>query len=306
MPTPRYAELRCKSCFSFLRGASHPEELVARAADLGLTALALADVDGLYGVVRAHAEAKRRGLPLVVGAELACTGLAPQRAVPVALLAIDRDGYANLCRIISEAHCGAPPGTVDIPRRCEVVRVPFRSVADRARGLFALYPGADGDVAPRLREAFGRRLALAVTRHHVAGEEARIAAARSVGQRLGITIAVTNDVHAHDRRRQPLQDVLTCIRLRTTLDAAGRRLFPNAERTLKGPEEMARLWADFPEGLENAVAIAEECRFRLDAIRGEHPLPPILATPAEARPGSMGSTTPTATSPGSSGSTAAA
>jgi error-prone DNA polymerase len=280
MPPPRYAELRCRSCFSFLRGASHPEELVATAAELGLSALALTDVNGLYGVVRAHAEAKRRGFPLVVGAEVACVDLpGPFRAQPLVLLAIDREGYASLCRLVSEAHCGAPPpgsGEAEAPARRDLVDVPFHAVAERARGLFALYHGADGDAAARLRDAFGRRLALAVARHRVAGEEARIAAARSVGRRLRIPVAVTNDVHTHERRRQPLQDVLTCIRLGTSVEKAGRKLFPNAERVLKGPEEMARLWDDFPEGLEEAAAIADACRFRLDEIAGEHPLPPVI------------------------------
>ncbi len=299
MALPRYAELRCKSAFSFLRGASHPEELVCCAAELDLAGLALADVNGIYGVVRAHAEAKRRGLPLIVGAEIACADLSlgPFRTSPLLLLAMDREGYASLCRLLSEAHCGAPPGEDGAPERRRAVDLPFRKVAERARGLFALYPGVDGEAAARLRDAFGRRLALAVARHHVAGEEARTAAARSIGRRLGIRVAVTNDVHIHDRRRQPLQDVLTCIRLGSTVEKAGRRLFPNAERTLKGAEEMAQLWPDFPEGLDNAVAIADACRFRLDEIRGEHPLPPVLAAPGGARPNSIGSTTPIANSP---------
>ncbi|HET9596627.1 MAG TPA: error-prone DNA polymerase [Anaeromyxobacteraceae bacterium] len=294
MPPPRYAELRCKSCFSFLRGASHPEELVHTAAELGLSALALVDVNGLYGTVRAHAEAKRQGLSLVVGAELAIADLVRAGAgtAPLVLLAQDREGYAQLCRLLSEAHCGAPPAGAEGPPRREAVDVPFRAVADRARGLFALYPGAEAEAAARLKEAFGRRLALAVARHHVAGEEARIGAARAVGKRLAIPVAVTNDAHTHDRRRQPLQDVLVCIRLGTSVEKAGRRLFPNAERTLKGPEEMAQLWPDFPEGLEVAAEIADACRFRLDEIRGEHPLPPVLASPAEVRPSSIASTSP--------------
>ena len=276
---PRYAELRCKSCFSFLEGASHPEELVARAAELGLSALALADVNGLYGIVRAHAEAKRRALPLVVGAELAVTGLELGRPARVVLLARDRDGYANLCRLVTLAHSGegwtgAPPR-----REKEDVKVGADDLRDRASGLFALYPGADGDAAARLKEAFGRRLALAVARHRIAGEEVRNLAARAVGRRLGIPVAVTNDAHTHVRARQRLQDVLTCVRLGTTVDRAGRRLFPNADRTLAGPEEMARLWSDFPEGLEAAAAIADECRFRMEEIRGEHPLPPVVVDP---------------------------
>ncbi|ABC81385.1 error-prone DNA polymerase [Anaeromyxobacter dehalogenans] len=273
---PRYAELRCKSCFSFLEGASHPEELVGRAAELGLSGLALADVNGLYGIVRAHAEAKRQGLPLIVGAELVVAGLAPGRPARLVLLAQDREGYAGLCRLVTRAHCGegwtgAPPR-----RERDAVAVPFEAVAAGARGLFALYPGADGDAVARLKDAFGRRAALAVARHRVAGEEARVLAARSAGRRLGVPVAVTNDVHTHARARQVLQDVLTCVRHGTTVDRAGRRLFPNAERTLKGPEELARLWSDFPEGLAAAADIADQCRFRMEEIRGEHPLPPVV------------------------------
>ncbi|ACG73475.1 DNA polymerase III, alpha subunit [Anaeromyxobacter sp. K] len=273
---PRYAELRCKSCFSFLEGASHPEELVGRAAELGLSALALADVNGLYGIVRAHAEAKRQGLPLIVGAELVVAGLAPGRPARLVLLAQDREGYAGLCRLVTRAHCGE--GWTGAPERRErdAVAVPFEAVAAGARGLFALYPGADGDAVARLKDAFGRRAALAVARHRVAGEEARVLAARSAGRRLGVPVAVTNDVHTHARARQVLQDVLTCVRHGTTVDRAGRRLFPNAERTLKGPEELARLWSDFPEGLAAAADIADQCRFRMEAIRGEHPLPPVV------------------------------
>ena len=278
--SPRYAELRCRSSFSFLTGASQPEELVDRAADLGLEALALADRGGLYGVVRAHARARKRGIPLVVGAEIACDGLGPGTA-GLTLLAVDREGYAGLCRLLTEAHAGAPFGEGEAPEGTVVrppePRLPFLAVAERSRGLLALHAGTDAGVAARLREVFGGRFALTVSRHRAAGEEARIAAVRSVGRRLSIPVAVTNDVHTHDRRRQPLQDVLTCIRLGTSVDRVGRRLFPNAERTLKGPGEMARLWADFPEGLETAADLAASCPFRLEEIRGEHPLPPVLA-----------------------------
>ena len=282
---PRYAELRCRSSFSFLEGASHPEELVDRAADLGLEALALADRGGLYGVVRAHARARKRGLPLVVGAEVACDGLGPGPS-GLTLLALDREGYAGLCRLLTEAHAGAPLAEGEAPDgtvlRPPEPRLPFLAVAERARGLVALHAGADAGVAARLKEAFGPRLALTVSRHRVAGEETRIAAVRSVGRRLAIPVAVVNDVHTHERRRQPLQDVLTCVRLGTSIDRVGRRLFPNAERTLKGPEEMARLWADFPEGLAAAADLAASCTFRLEEIRGEHPLPPVLAEAAAA------------------------
>jgi len=152
--TFRYAELRCKSNFSFLEGASHPEELVDRAAGLGLEALALTDRNGLYGVVRAHARARKRGLPLLVGAEMTCDGLGPRGAATLILLAADRDGYAHLCRLVTEAHRGDPievAGAVDAVARPPEARVPFLRVADLARGLVALYPGADADSAARLR-----------------------------------------------------------------------------------------------------------------------------------------------------------
>ena len=311
MAPPRYAELRCRSCFSFLEGGSHPEELVARAEELGLSALALGDRNGLYGVVRGYAEARRRGYPLIVGAELAVADLGRGRPGWLTLLAIDREGYANLCRLITAAHgaevaggaagggvvggvaglagdgrTGAPP----VRREKAAVQVPLRTLGERARGLFALHAGVDAEEAARLRELFGHRLALTVTRHHVAGDEARATAARTVGARLRIPVAVVNDVHTHARRRQVLQDVLACVRMGVTVEKAGRRLFPNAERTLKGPEEMARLWPDFPEGLEAAAAIADECAFRLDEIRGEHPLPPVLVERSALAGGAASST----------------
>jgi len=165
-----------------------------------------------------------------------------------------------------------------------------RLLGERAGGLFALYGGHDGAAAAEEVAQLGRRLALTVARHHVAGDEARVAASRAIGERLGIPVAVVNDVETHERRRQVLQDVLTCVRLGTTVDKAGRRLAPNAERTLKGPEEMARLWADFPEGLEASVEIAERCRFRMEEIRGEHPLPPVLVEAATLAAGAAVST----------------
>ena len=274
---PRYAELRCHSCFSFLEGASHPEELVARAAELGLSALALTDVNGLYGIVRAHGEAKRRGFPLVVGAELVVTGLTPGRPARLVLLAQDREGYAGLCQLVTRAHGAEDPARAAPRRPRDEVAVPLergrraparalRAFSRRGRGCSR---AAEGDLR---RPARARRWPVTGS----PGEEARVLAARAIGRRLGIPVAVTNDVHTHDRRRQVLQDVLTCVRHGTTVDRAGRRLFPNAERTLKGPDEMARLWSDFPEALETAAEIADACRFRMEEIRGEHPLPPVV------------------------------
>src|SRR5512132_2857422 len=127
MPSIRYAELRCKSSFSFLRGASHPEELARAAAELGLSALAVTDVHGLYGVVRAHAEATRHGLSLIVGAEIACRDVVAgaSRTTPLVLLAMDREGYATLCRLLTGVRCHGDLGTHGAPERRDGVDVPF-------------------------------------------------------------------------------------------------------------------------------------------------------------------------------------
>ncbi len=264
----RYAELRCRSSFSFLEGASQPDELVRQAHALGLSALAITDRHGLYGVVRAYAEAKELGYPLIVGAEL------PSDLGELTFLATSLEGYGHLCRLITEAHRDRPKGQSYLSRS---------ALPARTEGLQVLFSDTSDARAGELVNLYGDRVALWVSRHRIAGEEARIAQLRALGARRRIPVVVTNDVHHHTRARQPLQDVLTCTRHGTTIQEAGRRLFPNAERTLKGPDEMAELWADYPLGLELAAEIAARCSFSLGEAIRDHPLPPIAGetTPRE-------------------------
>ncbi len=252
-----YAELTCRSNYTFLTGASHPDELVAKAHALGLSALALTDRDGLYGSVKAHLAAKEVGLKLLHGSQLTFTD-----APGLTLLVKDLAGWRNLCRLVTRGRTAGPKGESSLP---------FSALDGHAEGLFALLSTPDSGAAARARELFGERLYLAVSRHLSAGDEQRVQAMRRLGGALHLPLVAVNDVHTHDRARQRLQDVLVCIREKTNLSAAGRRLFPNAERTLKGPEEMAALFADLPEAVANTWAIARACTFRLDEIAYQFP-----------------------------------
>ncbi len=248
-----YAELVCRSNYSFLGGASHPEELVDRAAELGLSALALTDDDGFYGVVKAHLQAKVRGLPFVVGAALTL-----EDGPPLVAWAQDAVGYANLCELISESRLTHPKGEAGLP---------WRRVAERAQGLAAVVSATDR--APRaagLADAFGERLHVGVCRGLHARDEERVARAVALARDWRRPLLAHNDVHTHRRERQPLQDVMTAIRLGTTVARAGTRLFPNAEHTLKGPEEMAALFADLPDAVARTVEVARGCAFALDEL----------------------------------------
>ncbi|HCF58010.1 MAG TPA: hypothetical protein DFS52_08465, partial [Myxococcales bacterium] len=252
-----YAELTCRTNYTFLTGASHPEELVERARALGLCALAITDRDGLYGIVKAHLAAKEHGLKLLVGTELTLAD-----APPLTLIARDLEGYRNLCRLITRGRTARPKGESLLP---------LSALEGHADGLFALLRQPHRATATRLRELFDARLYLGLLRTLSAGDERRVQEQLRLSRELGVAPVAINDVHTHDRERQPLQDVLVCIREKTTLDQAGRRLFGNGERTLKSPREMAELFADLPEALDNTLAIAEACTFSLDQIAYQFP-----------------------------------
>jgi error-prone DNA polymerase len=259
-----YAELVCRSNFSFLRGASHPEELVAAAAKLGLGAIALADGDGLYGAVKAHLAAREAGLKYVIASEITLVD-----GPPVVLYAQDATGYSNLCRLISHGRMSHPKGEAGVS---------WHSVAEHSQGLLALLPSpAPLEQVARLAEAFPERFYVGLCRTLAAGESARVARAVALAEELGVPLCAHNDVHTHHRSRQPLQDVLTAIKHGVPVSQLGTRRIPNAERTLKGPEEMRRLFADHPEALERTLEIAGRCNATLDRLRyhfSEEDLPP--------------------------------
>ncbi|MFN0149962.1 MAG: error-prone DNA polymerase [bacterium] len=284
-----YVPLWVKSNFSFLEGASHPQEMVEEAHALGLPAVAITDRDGVYGIVQAHMRAKELGVKLLVGAEVSigetrrdehadasrlrrasrkanaprtseepCGARVPRGSV--VLLAQDRTGYGNLCRLISMGRLRSEKGT-------SVVAV--REVCESASGLVALC--AAPHLLHGLRDAFGDRLAALCARHLRATEEPHEAALRSAAHRAGVLVAACNEVLYHTAARQPLQDILTCIRHGVTLAEAGTRLRPNAEHALKSPHAMRELFADDPASLARTLDIADRCAFSLSELRYRYP-----------------------------------
>ena len=275
-----YVPLWCKSNFSFLEGASHPEELVQRCRELAIPALVLADRDGIYGVARAHVAAGERPPRLIIGAQLTvvdsleenATGAAGGETAAVVLLVQCKEGYGNLCRLISRGRLRSPKG------EC---RVSWEEVCAHAGGLIALWQGRRllaGSAAAgwrrrtvQLREAFPARLYGLVTRHRLPGDAAVEHRLTALSRRLAVPLAAATEVLYHQRDRRRLQDVVTCIRRRTTLHAAGTLLRPNAEHDLKSPAAFARLFADRPELVAATREIAARCTFSLAELRYRYP-----------------------------------
>ena len=261
-----YAALWCKSNASFLRGASHPEEFVDKAVELGLGALAVTDLDGLYGIVRAHARAREVGVPLLVGSEITM-----EDGTQIVLLAQHRDGYRSLCRVITRGRL-----------RCEKGEawVTWREVCEHASGLVALWGGERSLIVSRiephlvakdLRDAFGDRLYAMVARHRRSEEPHQEARLRERAARYDLPTVAAKEVLYHARARRPLHDVLTCIREGVTLATAGRRIRANAEHALETPYAMASLFADDMASLERTREVASRCSFSLDEIRYRYP-----------------------------------
>jgi len=263
VPSPGpYAPLFCKSNFSFLEGASHPEELVERAADLGLPAIALTDRDGVYGVVRAHLKARELGVKLLIGSEVTIDD-----GASLVLLATDRTGYARLSHLLTLGR-----------RRCAKgeSRVSWREVCSHADGVIALWtrrslPATAEDPPADLLDAFGDRLYVLLTRHHQTDDVEAEARLRTLAERFELPLAAGNEVLYHQRARHRLQDVLTAVRHKTTLVTAGRLLQPNAEHDLKTPYAFAQLFNDLPGAVGRTLEIAARCDFSLDAIRYRYP-----------------------------------
>src|SRR5450631_3896323 len=262
MSTARYAELQCISHFSFLRGASSCEELFDEAARLGIEALAITDRNSLAGIVRAHEAAKTTGVRLIVSCRLDLTD-----GMSVLVYPMDRPAYARLCRLLS---LGKKRGG---KARCHL---DWSDVVAYGEGLIAvLVPDeADESCALRLRrlaEAFGDRAYMALTLRRRPNDSLRLHQLSSMAVQAHVPTVVTNDALFHVPARRVLQDVVTCIRHKCTIDEAGFRRERHADRYLKPPEEMARLFGRYPEALARTVEIAELCRFSLDELAYQYP-----------------------------------
>jgi len=261
---PDYAELHCLSNFSFLRGASHAEELVERAAALGYAALALTDECSLAGVVRAHVAAKACSFKLIIGSELRLAD-----GTQLVLLATDRRSYGALSALIAAGRRRGKKGTYRLER------ADVEGCA--ASGLLALLVAGDGCW---LAAQFPGRAWIAAELHCGPNDRVRLEALREQSRSSGLPLVAAGDVHMHLRSRRRLQDALTAIRLGTPLERCGRALYPNAERHLRARVRLAQIYP--PELLAESVAIAERCAFSLEELRYEYPeeLVPPGETPA--------------------------
>jgi error-prone DNA polymerase len=294
---PGYAELHAWSNFTFLEGASHPEELVGAAVAAGLAGIALTDRDGLYGAVRFAKAAKEQKLPAICGAELTLDTAGSDRVQPsrparaasevpthtprIVLLAENARGYANLCELISLAQ---------LRGRKRDARARLDDFTGRTEGIIALSGGTNGlvekalrardddgafAIGARLRDLFPGRFYLEL-QHHLRPEDgALVQALVALAQRLGVPYVATNGVAYVDREDARLCDVLTCVKYKAALHTAGTLLRPNAEYVLKTPAQMARLFEAYPLAIANSVAIAERCTFRLEKLAGQFPYFPV-------------------------------
>ena len=281
-PLPGYAELHCLSNFSFQRGASHPKELVARAAQLGYQALALTDECSVAGVVRAWEAAKECGLHLIVGSEFVWGDLR------LVALARDAQGWGNLCEFITAARAAAPKGQYHVGpgspfsllQGCELLLAPCRERMDASD--FVAVSACLSSARAQFGLNFDGHLWLAVELHLAPDDSLWLATLQRAGAALGLPLVAAGDVHMHARSRKPLQDVITAVQRGCSVAECGFALQPNAERHLRQRVRLAGIYP--PELLAATLTVAARCTFSLGEIRYQYPLetvPPGM-TPAQA------------------------
>ncbi|HEX5462545.1 MAG TPA: error-prone DNA polymerase [Steroidobacteraceae bacterium] len=269
-----YAELHCLTNFTFLRGASHPHEMVGQAVELGYEALAITDECSVAGVVRAHVAAKGQQLKLIIGSELRL-----DCGLKLVVLATDRRGYGRLCRLITRGRRAAEKGEYSLTRadleengleHCLVLWLAAHPSAERQ----------STEEARWLKERFCDRAWIGVELLREGSDRERLEALQRVGREVGLPLVASGDVHMHVRARRRLQDAVTAIRHNVPIREAGTKLYPNGERYLRERERLAKLYPR--ELLEETVAIAGRCTFSLEELRYEYPheLVPAGETPA--------------------------
>jgi len=253
-----FAELAAKTNYSFLEGASHPEEMVSQAHALGYHSLGVSDVNGVYGIPRLHSTAKSFSLPLLVGAEINLP-----HHLPVKLLAQNRNGYGNLCELLTQVHS----------MEALAKGVSWEWLATKHQDLFLLLPAnsASIETLAQAKLIFGSRLYLLASRFLDGKDAESLQVAEQLSKQHNLPVVASNQPLFHVPQRKPLQDVLTCIRHGCSLQEGGFRLLPNDERHLKSKLEMAKLFKGYETWIENTVKVAEQCRFSLDEIKYHYP-----------------------------------
>lgn len=259
---PRYAELQVTSHFSFLRGASSCEDLFSHAANLGIEALAVVDRNSLAGIVRAHEAAKVTGVRLIVGCRLDLID-----GMSLLVYPTDRAAYGGLCRLLSLGKQRGGKG------KCQLE---WNDVALYSEGLIGvLIPDIADDLCglrlTRIRECFSDRAYLALTLRRRPNDQVRLFELANMATQARVPTVVTNDVLFHEPSRRILQDVVTCIRHNVTIDELGDRRERHADRHMKPPEEMHRLFPRYPEALARTMQVMDRCRFNLEELAYQYP-----------------------------------
>jgi error-prone DNA polymerase len=259
-----YAELQITTNISFLRGGAHPHELAVRAAELGISAIGIADWNSLAGVVRAHLAAREIGLKLLIGSRLNFRDGSPS----ILCYPMNRQAYGRLCRLLT---LGKRRGK---KAECLIDYADFAAHGEDQIAI-AIAPECLDEAfkagLARLARDFPGRSYLALSRRFTGDDSKRLYRLDRLGRAYGLPRIATNDVLYHTPERRQLQDVLTCIREICTIDEAGFRLEKNAERHLKSAQEMARLFQDYPEALAATQEIVRRCKFSLEELRYEYP-----------------------------------
>ena|GEM_PF-164953 len=285
-------ELHARSCFSFLRGSSHPEDLIRRAAELGYTALALPDHMGIYGSARAHQAAKQHNIRALVGAtlEIPHSAFRTPHSLQIPVLVQTRQGYQHLCRLLTDLHltraCGVSPQAVPVASRREAPS-PSSPITNnlitlpQTTGLTALLtpeslpnPTRQSllETAQHLLATFGQNnLYIELNRHHRRGERRLETLLRDLAAHLKLPLLASNAPLFATRQDRLLADAFTCLRHHRTLDDAGTLLEANAERHLKSPRHIEQLFADLPEALLNAHRLADRLDFTLENLGYKFP-----------------------------------
>jgi error-prone DNA polymerase len=266
----KYTELQVTTNFSFLRGASHAEELVEQAAIYGYDKIAITDRNTFAGIVRAHAAAKKKGIKIIVGCRLDLLDGQSLLAYPT-----DKDAYSGLCSLLTVGNLRTEKG------ECHLIKA---DVYAYAKGIkFVVVPpdslnasfNFDNSfeiVLKEYREAFGENIYIGGTRRYHGDDQKYLYRLSQLSSKLDIPMLVTNDVHYHEPKRRQLQDVLTCIREKCTIYHAGYRLHPNAERYLKPGQEMLRLFRQYSYAIGKTPELVEACQFSLDSLQYEYPV----------------------------------
>ncbi|MQB19395.1 DNA polymerase III subunit alpha [Agrobacterium tumefaciens] len=258
----RYAELQVTSHFSFLRGASSCEELFAQAKALGIEALGIVDRNSLAAIPRAHKIAEELGMRLVVGCRLDLA-----QDVSVLVYPVDREAYARLCRLLTFGKRDGKAG------KCSLT---WSDLVTYGEGLIVVllpdetHEGLSSHLR-RMKADFGDRAYVAMSLRRRPNDALRLHELSQMAARAGVAAVVTNDVLFHEPGRRMLQDVVTCIRHNCTIDDAGFRRERHADRYLKPPEEMYRLFSAYPDALENTLKIVKKCRFSLSELKYQYP-----------------------------------